>query len=392
MRVGIDGRAFQPGFKTHVGRGIGLYAAELLQALVRLGEAEIVLYLDPRLPVAEARVPAGVTRAWYPRAPLRLPAHALFSTEWLVAPAVASARVDVFHFLTHLDAPTRLPRHAVATVHDLIPLLLRGLYERERPLRYRVQRALERRVLARARLLLADSERTRRDLERLLGIDATRVRVAPLGVSARFRPPPAAEIAAVRARRGLERPYLLYVGGIDPRKNVPGLLEAYGRLRAAHPGAPDLVLAGAVERDPHLPALRAQAHRLRLGDAFRVLGFVPDQELPALLAGALAFVFPSSYEGFGLPPLEAMACGTSVVATAAGSLPEVLGDAALLVPPDDGDALAAALARITGDEALRAALRARGLERAAGFTWARTARATLAAYHEARDLTRRAAP
>jgi glycosyltransferase involved in cell wall biosynthesis len=300
--------------------------------------------------------------------------------------------VDVFHFLAHLDAPTRLPGHVVVTVHDLIPLLLRERYERGRPLRYRVQRALERRVLARARLLLADSERTRLDLERLLGIDATRVRVAPLGVSARFRPAAAAETAALRARHGLAHPYLLYVGGIDPRKNVPVLLEAYGRLRATQPEAPDLVLAGDMEHDPHLPALHAQAQRLKLGEAFRVLGFAQDEELPALLAGALAFVFPSSYEGFGLPPLEAMACGTPVVATSAGSLPEVLGDAALLAPPDDTDGLAAALARITGDEALRATLRARGLERAAGYSWERTARATLAAYREARDLAGRRTP
>lgn len=392
MRVGLDGRAFQPGFRGHFGRGIGLYAAELLRALAALGEADLLLYLDPRLPVAEELLPPGVERAWYPRAPLKLPMHAHLSTQLLVPSTLRRAPVDVFHFLAHGDAPVQLPPRTVVTVHDLILFVMPHLYEHEKPLRYRAGRMLERPVFDRAGLLIADSDATRDDLVRLMGVPPGHVRVVPLGVNTRFRPHAPQETTAVRARFGLRRPYLLYVGGIDPRKNVPRLLEAWARLRARRAATPDLALAGAIERDEHFPALLAQARALGAGDALRVLGFVADEELPALLSAAEAFVFPSLYEGFGLPPLEAMACGTPVVASRAGSLPEVLGEAALLVPPDDPGALEDALARLLDDGALRATLRERGLARATEFTWERTARQTLEAYREVCERARRPAP
>ena len=392
MRVGIDGRAFQPGFKRHAGRGIGLYAVELLRALARLGGAEYVLYFDPRLPVAEELLPGGVDRAWYPRSPVPLPEPDHSVTQLLLPAAVRRAPVDVFHFLAHVDAPALLPPRAVVTVHDLILLVMRHLYEPGKPLRYRVGRALDRQVLRRARLLITDSAASRDDIVRLFRLPPERVRVAPLGVTGRFRPQPAEAVAAVRARYRLERPFLLYVGGIDPRKDVPRLLEAWGGLRARRAGVPDLALGGAIERDPHFPALLRQAQRLGAADALRVLGFVADEDLPALLTAAEAFVFPSLYEGFGLPPLEAMACGTPVVASGAGSLGEVLGDAALLVRPGEAGSLADGIARLLDDGALRAALRERGLARAATFTWERTARETLAAYREAHERARGGRP
>jgi glycosyltransferase involved in cell wall biosynthesis len=382
MRVGVDGRAFQPGFKRHVGRGIGLYGVELLRALVRLGGAEYTLYFDPRLPVAEESLPTGVGRAWYPRSPLPLPEPDHSVTQLLVPGAVRRAPVDVFHFLAHVDAPVLLPRRAIVTVHDLILLVMRHLYEREKPVRYRVGRALDRRVLRRARLVLTDSAASRDDIVRLCGVPAARVHVAPLGVTARFRPQPAAAVAAVRARHHLERPFLLYVGGIDPRKDVPRLVEAWGGLRARRAEVPDLALGGAIEHDPHFPALLRQAQRLHASEALHVLGYVADDDLPALLTAAEAFVFPSLYEGFGLPPLEAMACGTPVVANAVSSLPEVLGGSALLVRPGDAGGIADAIARLLDDDALRTRLRERGLAQAATFTWERTARATLAVYRE----------
>jgi glycosyltransferase involved in cell wall biosynthesis len=392
VRVGLDGRALQPGFKGHLGRGIGLYAAELLRALAARGEADLLLYLDPRLPVAEELLLPGVERAWYPRAPWKLPMHAHLSTQLLLPSALARAPVDVFHFLAHGDAPMQLPPRTVVTVHDLILDVLPQLYAHEKPLRYRAGRVLERPVFERAELLIADSEATRDDLVRLMSVPAGRVRVVPLGVATRFRPHTPQETAAVRARLKLERTYLLYVGGIDPRKNAPRLIEAWARLRARRATTPDLVLAGAIERDEHFPALLAQARALGVGDALRVPGFVPDEDLPALISAAEAFVFPSLYEGFGLPPLEAMACGTPVVASRAGSLAEVLGEAALLVAPEDPGALADALAHLLDDGALRTTLRQRGLAQAAKFTWERTARQTIETYREVRDRTRRPAP
>jgi alpha-1,3-rhamnosyl/mannosyltransferase len=276
-----------------------------------------------------------------------------------------------------------MPMRCAVTVHDAILFVMQRVYERRKRLRYRIARALERAVARRAALVLTDSAASGDDIVRWLGVDRSRVRVAPLGVDRRFAPRPAAEVDAVRARLGLRRPYLLYLGGIDERKNVPRLLEAYAGLRAQRASTPDLVLAGPIEREAGFAELVARVSALGLDDAVRRVGYVDDAGLPALLSGAECFVFPSLYEGFGLPPLEAMACGTPVVATNGGSLGEVLGDAALTVPPDDAAALGRAMARVLDDAALREDLRRRGRERAAGFTWEATARATRAAWEQA---------
>jgi len=382
MRVGFDGRAFQPGYKGHFGRGIGLYATELVRALAALGDIELVVHLDPARAVDDARIPAGAARAWYPRVPLAVPQHDHVVTQLLVPPALAGARYDVFHFPSMQDAPLLLPRRCVVTVHDVILFHMQHLYAPRRPAPYRLARALERATVRRSPRVLTDSEASRADIVRWFGIEDARVRVAPLGVAPRFRPCPPGAAAPVLARLDIPRPFMLYLGGIDARKNVPRLLDAYAALRARRADTPDLVLAGRLEREAGYDALMARARALGLGDALRLPGYVSDDDLPALLSAARVFVFPSLYEGFGLPPLEALACGTPVVASDGGSLREVLGDAALLVPADDTGALGAALERVLTDPALAADLSRRGPLHAAAFTWERTARATLAAYRE----------
>jgi len=383
MRVGVDARALQPGFKEHLGRGIGLYAAELVRALTRLGGLELVLHFDPWLAIDETRVPAGVARAWYPRGPAGRPLHHHFRTQFLVPAALDRRRFDLFHFPAMQDAPFHMPCRCAVTVHDVILFAMQDAYQGRKRIRYRMARTLERAVMRHAAMIVTDSEASRADILRLIGIRPAGVRVAPLGVDARFAPHPQAEIDVLRVRLGLERPYLLYLGGIDARKNVPRLIEAYARVRQGRDAPPDLVLAGAIEREAGYPALRAWIDGRGLGNGLRMVGYVADADLPALLSGARAFVFPSLYEGFGLPPLEAMASGTPVVASDASSLPEVLGDAALQVPGEDVDALASAIGRVLDEPALASDLRRRGLERAASFTWERTARATVAAYQEA---------
>jgi glycosyltransferase involved in cell wall biosynthesis len=231
-----------------------------------------------------------------------------------------------------------------------------------------------------ARTLVADSAATRDDLVRLHGVAPERVHVAPLGVDARYRPADPAAIAALRQRHGLAHPFVLYVGGIDARKNMTFLLEAFAEMRKGRSAPLELVLAGHVKDAPEYPALQERAKALGLEAALRVLGFVPADELPVLLSSARVFAFPSLYEGFGLPPLEAMACGTPVVSSDRGSLAEVLGDAALVAPADDARAFGAALARLLDDETLHTQLRTRGQARAASFTWERTAEATVVAY------------
>jgi glycosyltransferase involved in cell wall biosynthesis len=241
---------------------------------------------------------------------------------------------------------------------------------------------MARAAVRRADHLLAISEHTRQDLIHLLGADPARVTVTYCGVDAAFRPLPEPEVRAYRARRELPDEFILYLGTLEPRKNVPRLLDAYARLRRRGP-APPLVIAGG--RGWGHTAVDARLEALGLTDSVRFLGFVPTAELPLCYNAAGVFVYPSLYEGFGLPPLEALACGTPVVASTASSLPEALGDAALLVDPRDSVALADALDVSLNDRALRDRLRAAGPDQARRFSWRRMAEQTLAVYHGVRQ-------
>ena len=203
-----------------------------------------------------------------------------------------------------------------------------------------------------------------------------------LGVDARFFPRPEAEVAEVAARLGLGRPYVLYLASNKPHKNLVRLLQAWSLVAADRSIEPcQLVIAG--HWDARFPEAREAARRLGLMERVQFAGEVEERDLPAAYSGARLFVFPSLYEGFGLPVLEAMACGAPVICSNTSSLPEVAGDAAVQVDPLDVQGLAAAMARALADETVRAGLRERGLLRAAEFTWERTARATLAVYRSA---------
>jgi alpha-1,3-rhamnosyl/mannosyltransferase len=280
---------------------------------------------------------------------------------------------DVFH-ATNNVFPYRWPsRRHVVTIHDLTLLRFPQWHPADRL-------ALMGPALApavrRADHVIVPSRATRDDVLALLRADPDRVSVIPEGVAEAFRPLETAEVAARLEPLGL-RPghYLLFIGTMEPRKNLPRLLEAMERAGSE---VGPLVTAGG--RGWHDAGLRDTIARLERAGRARHLGYVADELRPALLAGARAFVYPSLYEGFGLPPLEAMACGTPVVTSNLASLPEVTGDAALLIDPTDVPALAEALVRVWRDAGLRADLRARGLARAREFTWERTARLTLDVY------------
>ncbi len=270
----------------------------------------------------------------------------------------------------------------VVTIHDLIPLRLRAY--RGGPL-VRLYTALVSATAAYATLILTDSEASRQDVLTFLGLPPERVRVVPLAVDARFRPKPEPEDAAVRARYGLPRQYILYLGGFDVRKNVETALQVCGWLGPVLGEDCPVVLAGRLPaRDtPFAPDPRRQAQELGLSPEWvRMIGPVQEDDKPAIYRGAAAFIYPSRYEGFGLPVLEAMACGVPVVASNASSIPEVVGSAGILLPPDDAEGMAGALLQLVQDDAFRAEMRRRALEQARRFSWEETAHRTLEAYRD----------
>ncbi len=284
--------------------------------------------------------------------------------------------IDVFH-ATNYTTPSSRNTPIVLTVHDLA--LLRYPELGTAALRRLVGRVAA--GVVGARRIVADSEATARDLRELLAVPASRVRVVYPGCDRAFSRVDADGCGAVLARHGLRAPYLLHVGTLEPRKNLVHLLRAYQSARAACADLPPLLLAG--DEGWGAAAVRAAIEGLALGEHVRLIGYVPAADLPALYSAAALFVYPSRYEGFGLPVLEAMACGTPVITSDVSSLPELVGDAALRVDPDNTPALADAIVRVLTDASLRNALQQAGPRRAAGFTWERCARAMLEIYDAA---------
>ena len=280
----------------------------------------------------------------------------------------------LFHATEHLLMPLRsIP--TILTIHDLI---FRKMPEHHKPLnRWYLNLSLPL-FSRRADHIIVVSEATRSDVIQAYGISEDKISVIPEAAAPRFTPQPAEMIQAVRQRYQLPDQYLLYVGTIEPRKNLLRLLKAWEKLYKTSE-VPPLVIVGSRGwlAEDFFNALENSPFR---NDAL-LTGYVRDEDLPALYSAATAFVFPSLYEGFGLPPLEAMACGTPVVCSNTSSLPEVVGDAALLCNPTDVLALTDALKRIVNDTELQQTLRERGLKQAAKYSWERTAKETLAIYN-----------
>ena len=352
LRVGVDGRELRAGVRT----GIRRYLVEVLRAAAARG-VECVVYGDPG-----AELPAEAAGA-------RLALLGGGLTQWwdqvTLPRALRRDGVDVF-LSPYYKRPLAAPCPSVVTIHDLFFI---GYPGRARPLRDALLTALARVYARGAAAVIADSEHSRREIVARLGLPAARVSVIPVALGREFAP--GAPTPAQRARYGLGSRYALYVGNFLPHKNLPRLLRAWAALPAPLRATHRLVLAGGARAGR--PALAALAAALGLDGAVVFAGLVADEDLPALYGGAAALVQPSLEEGFGLPALEAMACGAPVVASRRGALPEVVNDAGLLVDPEDERALAAALARVLGSEDERAALRRRGLARAAEFSAARTA-------------------
>jgi glycosyltransferase involved in cell wall biosynthesis len=366
MRIGIDAR------KLH-DFGIGTYLQNLLRQLARLdAEWEYVLFCKPE------------DRAWIdelgPNFRAVVVRAAPYSVlEQLVIPLrLLRERVDVYHS-PHYVLPLLVPCPSVVTIHDCIHLMF-PQYLPNRLAPYYARLFMWWAAHRSARVMTV-SEASKRDILRFFDIGAAKVSVIPNAIDERFRvPPPDEEAHRIRERFQLHEPFVLYAGNVKPHKNVERLIEAFYQLHAN--GFDDLKLLIIGNDISKYATLRRSIHAHNLHKYVRFLGFVPDQTLAILYRLASVFVFPSLYEGFGLPPLEAMASGTPVVTSNVSSLPEVVGTAAVLVDPHDAHAIAEGIAHVLYDARLREELRRRGLERAASFSWETAARTVRGIYGE----------
>jgi len=363
MCIGIDARI------VHYARGgISNYVLRLIGALAALDADTDFCVLHSR----KDRAPLSPGPNFHSVA-CWTPCHHRLE-RWALGVEAARLGLDLLH------SPDFIPpafgyRRSVITVHDLnfiyYPQFLTAGSHRyyNRQIEWAVRRADH---------ILADSHATKSDLVSLLDVEPEKVTVVHLAADPAFRPLPEAEARQVAAQYGLEPGYLLCVGTLEPRKNIPGLLEAYRSLLDAQVTDAPLVLVGG--KGWLYDEVFERVERLHLTGQVRFLHTVPDADLPGLYNAAGVLTTPSFYEGFGLPALEAMACGTPVVVADRASLPEVVGEAGLLVNPDDPEDIARALARVLTEESLRGRMRELGLAQAARFTWEETARRTLAVY------------
>jgi len=370
LRIAIDAHS--------VGTGLGgneSYATNLIEALAEIDDFnKYTLYVTRREAVDRFsnRWPNFSVRSTLPHTPLiRIPLT--LSSELRRNP------VDVLH--VQFTSPPFAPCPVVVSIHDLSFEHLPQTFKR----RSRTQlRMTVRRSARQASHIVALSEYARQDIIDTYGVSPAKLSVIPLAAPSNFFPvTDERELQRVKQTYGIHSDYILSVGSIQPRKNLSRLIAAYSRLRDTQPEGklPQLVLAGkcAWLYDETLRTIK----QLEVSNSVVLTGYVPETDLPALYSGALCFVYPSYFEGFGLPPLEAMKCGTPVIAGNRTSLPEVVGQAGVLVDPFDVDAIACAIVKVISDSTLRSDLRARGLERALLFDWRTTARQTLAVYQTA---------
>lgn len=345
--------------------GIGSYTARLAAALRQAGA--------PPLLLKAGRLRPGEDMLALPGAGLVPGLLTLGQLE--IALLVRRRRLRLVHDPTGIYPLCLAPCRTVVTLHDAFPLVTPRTSTLLENLLYRLWLPF---ALPRADAVITVSQHSQQDILRRLPLRKERLFVIPNAHSPAFRPLTPQQVQPVLDRHALAFPYILYVGSLEPRKNLLRLLQAYAVLRDSLP-AWHLVIVGARNFWKSSPVLQT-VRSLGLSAWVHFTGFVPEDDLPALYSAASLFVFPSLYEGFGLPPLEAMACGVPVVASNSTSLPEVVGDAALLVDPCDVGQIALAMQRVLSDPALAADLRQRGLARAARFTWRRMAQETLDVY------------
>ncbi len=380
MRLGIDARLF------HVNTGIGRYTRSLFfEYLQRPShrDEQIVLFYDRPIDFASFFTDSP-NRALSPIEHIQLVTapcqRRIVWTNWTLPPLLRQHRIDVYHGVCNFELPVRKMCRYVVTIHDLVPLFFPELVPKKHLLFFKL---FIKRAAQTADVIITDSEHSKQDICRHLSVSEEKVRVIHLGYTAKPLPPNAEEQRhRLIEQYGIRQPYLLFVGVIEPKKNLERLLDAFALLRQERriDDAVQLVIAGG--KGWFYEQVYQKVAALHLETSVVLTGFIPDDALPLFYSGAEAFVFPSIYEGFGLPVLEAMSYGAPVITSNVSSLPEIAGNAGMLVNPNDPASIADGIETVLQHPARREQMREAGRLRAQQFSWPRTAEETYRAYQD----------
>ncbi len=371
MHIVLDARTATGHFP-----GIGRYVVHLAEALTSIApDLSISLFHDLSAKVGRLALP-NLSRYACPVSPFSI------RQQWILPRLLREKQTTLYHSPYYL-MPYRPGLPTVVTFYDMIPLVHPEFFSPSRRLLFRSTHLL---ASGAATRIIAVSEATKADMIRHIGVPPEKIVVIPLGVDRHFHPQGREEIMKIRHKYGLPENYLLYVGTNKPHKNLECLVDAFQQIQNSLRSDVKLVIAG--PWDKRYDGAEKMATLLGLRDRVQLIGWVEENDLPSLYSGAMVFVFPSLCEGFGLPVLEAMACGTAVVCSNRSGLSEVAGEAALLINPEDSRQLAAEIIRVLREKDLRQELTEQGLKRAKLFTWEKTAEKTLALYHQVMNKAR----
>lgn len=357
--------------------GIGYYTRNLAHHLLQIQKHE---YTFIHFQKSNNKIYKQAKEVVFP-----FPAFLPESVKSSLGASIASRTQDVIHIPSQMGFFLPVSCAKVLTVHDLTPYLFPGMYPFAWGFLYRYLLPL---ILRRVDMVITDSRSAKRDIMEHMGVPETKIRTIYLGVDTeRYKVLPLSYVEPARQKYQLDFPYILYVGNLAPRKNIPTLLKAFHVVSQESRSNYKLVIVGqkAWKDQPIFPIFNT-VRALDLQDKVIFLGYVPEEDLPGIYNAASLFVFPSIYEGFGLPPLEAMMCGVPVITSNSSSLPEVIGDAGIMVDPYDSAALAVAINQALTEDSLRTTLIRKGLERAKLFSWQKCAEETVAVYEEAFKL------
>ncbi len=372
MRVGIDGYPLAEPLT-----GVGHYTLELARALALISPSDQFELVSPA--PFEVTALDEIERAHLPNLRTVNPrASSIRGHWWSVGLPLYARRAsfDLFHG-TNFDLPLWKRRRSVVTIHDLSTMLHPEKHRSRLVRRARLRLPLVVRI---ADMIITPTESVRRDVCQHLGVRADKVIAIPSAARSSFQPMPIAQTVPIRKILGIEDEFLLFVGTLEPRKNLLTLLKAFEQILGHSSLRPQLVIAGG--EGWLMDELFAFMKKTTISDRLRLTGYLRDEDLRALYSSCKVFIYPSVYEGFGLPPLEALACGAPVIAGRIPSLQETLGSAARLVEPLDVDALARSILELLQDEDQRALLKSAGPQHAGKFSWEQTARLTLDVYQQ----------